>query len=112
MVDGQIMLKVIAHLELCFIFYDLINSSSIFSSNFICFTCSDRCCFHNGTGYEMGDVIDVTVSNCTEVNIINILTIFHCGISDLFSLWQEERTGHHGCIFLLYLLSRNPHESQ
>ena len=29
--------------------------------------CSDRCCFHKAIGYEIGDVVDVTVTNCTEV---------------------------------------------
>ena len=30
-------------------------------------SCSDRCCFQKGLGYEMREVIDVTVTNCTEV---------------------------------------------
>ena len=29
--------------------------------------CSERCCFHKEIGYEIGEVLDVTVSNCTEV---------------------------------------------
>ena len=31
-------------------------------------TCSERCCFHKEIGYEIGEVLDVTVTNCTEVN--------------------------------------------
>ena len=27
----------------------------------------DGCCFHHGVGYPVGEVIDVIVNNCTEV---------------------------------------------
>ena len=33
----------------------------------ITYGCSERCCFHKEIGYEIGEVLDVTVTNCTEV---------------------------------------------
>ena len=54
--------------------------------NFLFYQPREGCCFQDGLGYGMGEVIGVTVSNCTEVkSIIKKLSIFP------FSDWGQFR---------------------
>ena len=45
------------------------QSIYLVGSNFQIFNTyySDRCCFHKGMEFKMGEVIEVTYTNCTEV---------------------------------------------
>ena len=42
---------------------------SVYNTSLLCLNTRNGCCFHDGMGYPVGEVIEVTVNgdNCTEV---------------------------------------------
>jgi len=61
----------------------------------------DDCCFNQGTGYQMGDVINVTVTNCTETSLVcerreGLATVVACSACTCFQeiLTKLDENGH------------------